>query len=152
MDKHSIQVKMGRRQRTTVKTGAHTKDPKEISGELKKYYQMLLSEKNTHSDARAPIMARLKRRRITKVSAKEMDADIQDEEVQEVMEGLPTGKQAGPNRIPNAVYRCLSAHFAPKLACVLREAINGAPLPPSMLEGDITLLYKKKGPHRCTQL
>ena len=60
------------------------------------------------------------------------------------MEGLPTGKQAGPNRIPNAVYRCLSAHFAPKLACVLREAINGAPLPPSMLEGDITLLYKKK--------
>ena len=127
-----------------VKTGAHTKDPKEISGELKKYYQMLLSEKNTHSDARAPIMARLKRRRITKVSAKEMDKDIQDEEVQEVMEGLPTGKQAGPNRIPNAVYRCLSAHFAPKLAGVLREAINGAPLPPSMLEGDITLLYKKK--------
>ena len=31
------------------------------------------------------------------------------------MEALPTGKQAGPDRIPNEVYKYLSTVFAPKL-------------------------------------
>ena len=35
--------------------GCGRRHPKEISGELKKYYQMLLSEKVTYSDARTPI-------------------------------------------------------------------------------------------------
>ena len=69
------------------------------------------------------------------------------------MDRLPLGKQAGPNRIPNAVYRCLSLHFAPKLAQVIREAITGqGKLPKHFLEGDITVLYKKIGQKRPQEL
>ena len=121
-----------------------TSQPKDIPGELKKYYEMLFSEKRTHAKSRKQILGRLRNRRITEASAAEMDRTIEDEEVQKVMERLPLRKQAGPNRVPNAVYRCLSIHFAPKLAAVLRDAIKGAPLPPTMLQGDISLLYKKK--------
>ena len=77
-------------------------------------------------------------------SAEMLDANIEDEEVREIMDQLPLGKQAGPNRIPNAVFRCLSLHFAPRLATVLREAISGkGKLPKHFLEGDITVLFKK---------
>ena len=110
-----------------------TSQPKDIPGELKKYYEMLFSEKRTHAKSRKQILGRLRNRRITEASAAEMDRTIEDEEVQKVMERLPLRKQAGPNRVPNAVYRCLSIHFAPKLAAVLREAIKGAPLPPTLL-------------------
>ena len=105
---------------------------------------MLFSEKRTHAKSRKQILTRLRNRRITEALAAEMDRTIEDDEVQKVMERLPLRKQAGPNRVPNAVYRCLLTHFAPKLAEVLRDAINGAPLPPMMLQGDISLLYKKK--------
>ena len=59
------------------------------------------------------------------------------------MENLPLGKQAGPNRIPNAVYRFMSSTFAPKLTKVLNDTIRKGKLPNHFLEGDIAMLYKK---------
>ena len=61
------------------------------------------------------------------------------------MENLPTGKQPGPNRIPNAVYKYLSKRLAPMLAAVLNHALVTGKLPDHFLEGDISVLYKNKG-------
>ena len=83
-------------------------------------------------------------KRIQDESAKVMDREVTKEEIQEIMDDLPLRKQAGPNRIPNGLYRTLSKDFAPHLADILNQVMNGeTELPPDMLEGDITVLYKK---------
>ena len=123
--------------------GYSTAEPSQVAGEAAKYYTMLFEDKVTCPDARARIMRKLRRKAISSASAEELERDITVEEVQAAMEHLPLGKQAGPNRVPNIVYRTLSKHFAPKLARVINEAIKGEPLPKAMLEGDITLLHKK---------
>ena len=73
-----------------------------------------------------------------------LDAPISENEVLDVMENLPIGKQAGPNRVPNAVYKYMANFFAPKLARVLNEALVKGQLPKHFLEGDISVMYKKK--------
>ena len=40
-----------------------------------------------------------------------LDEDITEQEVLDTMENLPIGKSAGPNRIPNAMYRYLHIHL-----------------------------------------
>ena len=72
-----------------------------------------------------------------------VDNKMTEKEVYKVMVDLPTGKQAGPNRVPNAVYKCLAAFFAPKLAQVVNESTRKGRLPAHFLEGDISMLYKK---------
>ena len=57
------------------------------------------------------------------------------------MENLPTGKQAGPNRVPNAVYKYMSAAFAPKLTEIHNESTAIGKLPGHFLEGDISMLF-----------
>ena len=59
------------------------------------------------------------------------------------MEKLPTNKQAGPNRIPNEVYKYLPNIFAPPLTKVINESLKKGSLPKHFLEGDISMLYKK---------
>ena len=44
-------------------------------------------------------------KRIQDESAKVMDREVTKEEIQEIMQDLPLRKQAGPNRIPNGLYR-----------------------------------------------
>ena len=120
------------------------KHPQQIAKELTKYWSMVFAEKDINTEDKNDLLADLSKKAIYKASADALDTVIEDEEVRSVMDRLPLGKQAGPNRIPNAVYRCLSLHFAPKLAQVIREAITGkGKLPKHFLEGDITVLYKK---------
>ena len=122
----------------------YEENPDNVANELSKYYKMLFSVKQTQAEARQHIINRLRNKAISKRSAQTMDRIIEDEEVEKIMAQLTLGKQPGPNRVPNAVFRCLSSVFAPKLAQVLRDAVGGAPLPPSMMEGDICVLHKKK--------
>ena len=42
------------------------------------------------------------------------------------------------------MYRCLSKAVAPKLAAILRAAVGGGALPAEMIEGEISVMYKKK--------
>ena len=119
-------------------------DPSKVAEELCKYYEMLFSKKKTSPCAKRTVLSHLREHRIQQASADELERPIEDEEVQAVMEHLPLGKQAGPNRVPNAVYRCLSKAFAPKLAAILRAAVGGGALPAEMLEGEISVMYKKK--------
>ena len=59
------------------------------------------------------------------------------------MEKLPANKQAGPNRIPNEVYKYLPKVFALPLTKVINESLKRGRLPKHFLEGDISMLYKK---------
>eukprot|EP00966_Prymnesium_polylepis_P335097 7390454-Prymnesium_polylepis.1 len=61
------------------------------------------------------------------------------------MERLPRGKQAGPNRIPNGMYKVMPTVFAKEFAALVNESIKKGQLPKSFLEGDISMLYKKGG-------
>ena len=79
------------------------------------------------------------KKQILKLTMESMDGKITEKEVYQVMLHLPTGKQAGPNRIPNAVYKYLAAFFAPKLAQVVNEATRKGHLPRHFLEGDILM-------------
>ena len=131
-----------------------TTAPKDVPEELAKFWRMIYSLKATDEDAANDLLLGIPDedgvrrggmcdRALSQPSVDIMEADITDAEVQQVMEHLPLGKSAGPNRIPNGVYKRLPSLFAPKLGAVLREAATAGTLPPSFLEGDITLLYKK---------
>ena len=48
----------------------------------------------------------LRAKQISRASREAMDAKVTDGEVEGVMENLPLGKSAGPDSIPNGVYKC----------------------------------------------
>jgi hypothetical protein len=60
-----------------------------------------------------------------------------------VMEALPIGKQAGPSRLPNGLYKRMSSVFAKRFAALINETRRTGNLPKHFLEGDISMLYKK---------
>ena len=53
------------------------------------------------------------------------------------------GKQPGPNRIPNELYKRMSSVFAEKFTNLINETRTTGKLPDHFLEGDISMLYKK---------
>ena len=118
-------------------------EPKKIPNALSDYYKMLFSEKTINEGDMNDLQEEMKKQQVLPHSALQLDRPISKGEIQKVMDKLPLGKQAGPNRIPNGVYRVLSKFFAPLLHKVFKEARRKGQLPTSMLEGDITLLFKK---------
>ena len=122
--------------------------PKEIPEELAKYYRMLFREKVTQRAEARRLLNRMTEERkkgkgLSRASREEMDEPISEDEIYDVMETLPLGKQAGPDRIPNIVFRMLPKLLAPKLCRLLECALRKGKLPDSFLKGDIGLLFKK---------
>ena len=105
---------------------------------------MLFAEKEIDEGDARTLLRKLSHQAILTASAERLDEAFTLEEVLDVMENLPIGKQAGPNRVPNAVYKYMSRFFAPKLCAVLNEASTNGRLPKHFLEGDIAMLYKKR--------
>lgn len=101
---------------------------------------MLFESKLIDQDKADRLFQEMRKRRILSTSAAALDAPIDEEEIREVMEHLPLGKSPGPDRIPNAVYRCLSNVFAPFLTEVIGECRRDGELPESFLKGDISML------------
>ena len=91
----------------------------------------MAEEKKKGKDSRAPLEKRWTRH------------PISEEEIYNVMVTLPVGKQAGPDRIPNIVFKMLPKLLAPKLCRLLECAVQKGTLPDSFLKGDIGLLFKK---------
>ena len=87
--------------------------------------------------------AEAKGKRLTPASADALEQPISENEVYDVMASLPLGKQAGPDRIPNIVFKMLPKLLAPKLTRVLQRAVAKGKLPDSFLRGDIGLIFKK---------
>ena len=120
-----------------------TSHTSKVAAEFGKYYKMLYGPKKTDAGCAKLLLRAFRKNKILACSAERMNRDITKKEVAEVMENLPIGKQAGPNRIPNAVFKYMSKHFAPKLANVLNESASKGKLPPHFLQGDISVLHKK---------
>ena len=76
-------------------------------------------------------------------TSQEIGSDVTGKEVIEILNSLSSGKSPGPDRLPNRLYKSMSAVFAPILTKVYNEAHLTGRLPDSMLEGLISLLYKK---------
>ena len=113
---------------------------------------MIFEKKTIDQRLSEQLLNRLRKRTILPQAAKDLDKKISTDEVREKMENHPLGKQAGPNRVPNAVYRFMSATFAPLLTKVLNDTIRKGKLPNHFLEGDIAMLYKKGGWKQMRQL
>ena len=118
--------------------------PDKVSTELTKFYRMLFAPKVTDPHERGLVMEMFRKRRISKITKDTLDTPLTMDEITEVMENLPLGKQAGPDRIPNGIFKCMSTLFAPRLYDLLTEAIENEKMPDILMEGEISVMYKKK--------
>ena len=81
--------------------------------------------------------------RVLEPTKKEVDREIAPWEVIDAINAIPTGKSPGPDRIPNRFYRTFSKLLAPILANVFNESRDAGKLHDSMMEGIISVMYKK---------
>ena len=122
--------------RTTTGTGS-------VGGKFVKLFKVIYSVKDINEPAARELLRRMGRRRLLEATWKALEAGITEAELIKVMENLPEGKQAGPNRIPNEMNKTLFTVFAPKMKALLEEAHKKGELPSHFLVGDIAMLYKK---------
>ena len=127
---------------TPIFTGK-TRTVGDVPNALKDYYTMLYDTKTTSDAQMKKAWKLLRKKQLLPDTKAALETDYTVKEIQAVMEHLPLGKSAGPNRVPNAVYRYLSAAFAPKFLKMINEAITRQSLPDHMMEGEISVLYKK---------
>ena len=131
-----------------------TTTPKQVPHELSKFWKMVFGEKTIDKAAMQDLLegkpdedgvrkGGLRAKAILRPSRDALEAEVTDMEVEGVMERLPLGKSAGPDRIPNGVYKNNPKFFGPKLGAVIRESVGRGRLPPSFMKGDISVLYKK---------
>ena len=112
--------------------------------EITKYYTALFAEKNIDEQAKRACLQTLETgNRVLPPTAKECGADITVDETAEVLADLPTGKSAGPDRLPNRLYKTQSAQLARIMTEVFNESRRNGALPPTCIEGLISVLYKK---------
>ena len=96
--------------------------------ELTKYYRMLFDAKKVRDeeDTNFPeldtLLTKLSGSKIFQSTADHLDRPFTEKEVRSVMENLPLGKQAGPNRVPNGVYKVMANIFVPKFTQLLNES------------------------------
>jgi hypothetical protein len=108
------------------------------------YYKPLFEKKRIHSGSVNAARRTLQSgNRVLPPTAAKCDAAFTVTELLDVLNHLPTGKSPGPDRLPNRMYKNLSAVIAPVLVEVLTESRATHALPPTMLEGIISVLYKK---------
>ena len=126
-------------------TGDRATDPRGILGEMTKYYTSLFKRKHPVPAQKEACLQQLNSggNRVQPPTATKCDAPITHQEVEQVLNTLPTGKSAGPDCIPNAFYKTFAALLAPALAKVYNSSRDNKALPPTLLQGTISVLYKK---------
>jgi hypothetical protein len=68
---------------------------------------------------------------------------ILEEEIQDIIKKLPTGKAPGPDEIPNEVLRDLREEITPGVTQAIRRLTAGGPLPQSLRESTTVVLRKE---------
>ena len=127
------------------KTGQHCSDPKEIVNEVTEYWRSLFTRKATDPVAHEACLDTLRTgNRVLPPTAEKCGAPIDDAETRATCNTLPTGKSAGPDRIPNKFYKVFSKIVAPILTEVFNESHAAKAFPEGFSAGIITTLYKKK--------
>ena len=120
-----------------------TKNMADIGNEFAKYYKVLFETKKIDAAKANRLLKELGKKKIYKDARNTLDEPFDEQVVLDTMENLPLGKQAGPNRIPNALYKRMSTVFAPLFTALINETRHTKKLPKHFLEGDISMLYKK---------
>ena len=126
----------------------------QVGGEFVKLYKMIFAKKDIDQDAADDLLKGkrgrdgnrfkgMSKKRIFKEGRERLEQPIAEKEALDTMEALPLGKQAGPNRIPNAVYKKMSTVFAKPFCALVNETRRTGKIPAHFLEGDISMLYKK---------
>jgi hypothetical protein len=119
---------------------------------LTTYYEMLMSDKGMDPIAAEKLFAKLRERKLSAVDRDRIEGVITVEEVLEAIANLASRKSPGPDGVPPEFYRRFATMLAPDLADMYNECHDDGQLTPSMMLGEIILLYKKKGPERRPQL
>ena len=118
---------------------------KDIADGFTEYYEPLFAKKVVSKTCKRMALDTLRTGdRVLPDTAAACDAPITIPDVADTCSYLPTGKSPGPDRLPNKFYKVMSAVIAPILTEVLNEARRLGKLPPTMMEGIISILYKKK--------
>ena len=80
--------------------------------EFAKYYGTLFQAKTIDPDEAEKIFDKMRKKQLLPASRSALEKQISEDEVLRVMENLPIGKSAGPDRIPNALYQYMAQIFA----------------------------------------
>ena len=119
-------------------------DTEDLITQTTTYYKCLMSEKPSQPDAADIFHAKLAEKKLTPKEAKKLEGAITEEEVRKAISKMARGKASGPDGVPSEFYIAMCNTIALNITNVLNSAFDSRSLPPSMLLGQITLLYKKK--------
>ena len=120
-------------------------DAPKIANGFKQYYGPLFGEKRPDPEHLSTARELLRNgRRVLDPTAEMCAAPLEATELRAISENLPTDKSPGPDRLPNKFYKVFSRVVAPILAAVFNKAREAGSLHPRILEGQISVLYKKK--------
>jgi hypothetical protein len=125
----------------------HARGDKAVLAEQTKYYLALFAKEIIGQAAVDTCLDTLRdpnSRRVLPPTAAACDAPITPEEVESVINDLPTGKSSGPDRIPNKMYRVLTKDLTEIITNVLNESQREGALPDSCLQGIISTMHKKQ--------
>ena len=124
-----------------------TSDPKEVAEQITRYWSFLYKTRPTFGmDNALDLLRDPASRRVSKKDFNKLDAAITIDEVRNAIAKCGLGKSPGPDGLPAEVYREFTDLLAPMLLEVLTQACTNHDPPPSFMEGNITLLYKKGSP------
>ena len=126
-----------------VKTGATESDPSKLAELATGYYKSLFRRETPDRNAKAACIRMLEELTIEAPAADICGAPITAEEIRTEIESLPRGKSPGPDMIAYAMYISNPHATARILEQVFQEAREKDHLPPTMLQGTISLLFKK---------
>ena len=127
------------------RTGQYCTDPREIVKEVTKYWKSLFTAKGTDADAHEECLRTFRTgNRVLPPTAEKCGAEITEKETTSTCNKLPTGKSAGPDRIPNKFYKVFSKTVSPIIAQVFNESHKARAFPEGFSAGIIATLYKKK--------
>ena len=127
-------------------TSESTEDQETIKTQILKYYEWLYKEKTTSDEHDDTLLTHMSGNPIPQDIANRADARIKLDDITTAIRKTANNKSPGPDGLPGEFYRAYETLLAQPLKEAIIEAQRTNRLPSSMLEGDITLIYKKKDP------
>ena len=123
-----------------------TDDIDTIKRQIYKYYEWLYQEKETSREHTEELLSHMGGMPLPQKVAQRADSKIKVDDVTAAIRATANNKSPGPDGLPGEFYRAFEQIIAQPLKDAIIESQKTNRLPPSMLEGDITLIYKKKDP------
>ena len=123
-----------------------TSDKEEIKEQAASYYSWLYSPKETSNLHKEELLNKMRQKQIPRGIAERAEGRITTEQVRQAIRKTGNDKAPGPDGLPGEFYKAYEEIVARPLKEALREAKEEGSLAPTMMEGDMILIYKKKDP------